>query len=353
MGDWVGGEWSSSSGIDDSGSHMNLSTTYMGLALANPVVPSASPLSRDIDNIKRMADAGAGAVILYSLFEEQIRHEAEEFDFYMTQGTDSFAEALSYFPDLGDYNLGPREYLTHVEKAKQAVDIPVIASLNGCSPGGWTDYAHKIQQAGADALELNIYWIPTDTDQTAQDVEDTYVRIVLSVKESVSIPVAVKVAPYFSSPAAMAAKLDRAGADALVLFNRFYQPDIDVTQREVVPRLVLSTSDEGRLPMRWIAILFGHVSADLAATTGIHTAEDAVKMLMAGATVTMMCSALLQHGVGAITEVVKGIETFLAENNFGSLDQLRGSMSHQSCADPGAFERANYMKVLKSSHPVG
>ena len=331
---------------------MGLATTYMGLSLANPVVPSASPLSRSVDTLKRMEDAGAGALVMYSLFEEQIRHEAEEFEFYLSQGTECFAESVTYFPDLGDYDLGPQEYLDHVRKAKDAVGIPVIASLNGCSPGGWTEYASRIEQAGADGLELNVYWIPTDPSQPAHEVEEVYVQIVRSVKERVAIPVAVKIGPYFSSTAAMAAKLDQAGADALVLFNRFYQPDIDLAEREVVPRVALSTSDEARLPMRWIAILFGRIGADLAATTGVHTADDAVKMLMAGATVTMMCSALLRDGVEQIAEVVKGIEQYLSDNGHDSLDPLRGSLSQKSCANPAAFERANYMKVLQAIQPV-
>jgi len=316
--------------------------------LKNPIVPSASPLSREIDTIKKLEDAGAAAVVMYSLFEEQLVFEQKEMHHFLIQGTESYAEAVSYFPEPGDFRLGPDEYLEHIRKAKDAVDIPVIGSLNGVSTGGWIDYAQKMQQAGADALELNVYYIPTDSNLTAQDVEGIYVDVLAAVKKSVTIPVSVKLSPYFTSLPNMARRLQEAGADGLVLFNRFYQPDLDIESLEVVPNLLLSTPQEMRLPLRWIAILYGRVQLDLAATTGIHSAEDVAKMLMAGATVTMMCSALLRHGVGRITEVLNDLRAWMQEHDYESVQIMRGSLSQKSCPEPAAFERANYMKVLNS-----
>lgn len=325
---------------------MDLSTTYLGLRLKNPLVPSASPLSRTLDGIKRMEDAGAAAIVMYSLFEEQIHHEAAELDHYLSFGTQSFSEALTYFPETTEYNLGPDEYIEHIRKAKEAVDIPIIGSLNGVSTGGWIDYAKKIQDAGASALELNVYYIPTDLKLTGDAVEQRYLDVLKAVKSAVSIPVAMKLSPFFSSMANMAMRLDAAGADGLVLFNRFYQPDLDIEALEVVPNVTLSTSHAIRMPLRWVAVLFGKVKASLAATSGVHGARDVVKLLMAGADVTQICSALLMHGPGRIAEILQELDRWLVEHEYVSVKQMRGSMSQKSVADPSAFERANYMKAL-------
>lgn len=325
---------------------MDLSTTYLGLRLKNPLVPSASPLSRTLDGIKRMEDAGAAAIVMYSLFEEQIHHEAAELDHYLSFGTQSFAEALTYFPESTEYYLGPDEYIEHIRKAKEAVDIPIIGSLNGISTGGWIDYAKKIQDAGASALELNVYYIPTDPKLTSESVEQRYLDVLKAVKSTVKIPVAMKLSPFFSSMANMAIRLDAAGADGLVLFNRFYQPDLDIEALEVVPNVTLSTSHAIRMPLRWVAVLFGKVKASLAATSGVHGARDVVKLLMAGADVTQICSALLMHGPGRIAEILQELDRWLVEHEYVSVKQMRGSMSQKSVADPSAFERANYMKAL-------
>jgi dihydroorotate dehydrogenase (fumarate) len=327
---------------------MDLTTTYMGMTLRTPLVPSASPLSEDIDSIKRMEDAGAAAVVLYSLFEEQIIAQRHDLHHHLTHGTESFAEALTYFPEPPVFNLGPEGYLEHIRQAKAAVDIPIIASLNGDSIGGWTDYATQMQQAGADALELNVYYIPTDTELTGEQVEATYLDILTAVKAVVSIPVAMKLSPFFSNMAHMARCLDRAGADALVLFNRFYQPDIDLEALEVVPHVLLSTPQDLRLPMRWIAILYHRIQASLAATSGIHTAVDVIKMLMAGAQITMMCSALLQHGIAHLRRVEQELCEWMERYEYTSVQQMQGSMSQQYCADPSTFERTQYMRALKS-----
>ncbi len=325
---------------------MDLSTSYLGLKLKNPLVPSASPLSRTLDGIKRMEDAGAAAIVMYSLFEEQIHHEAAELDHYLSYGTQSFAEALSYFPETGEYNLGPDEYIEHIRKAKEAVDIPIIGSLNGISTGGWIQYAKKIQDAGANALELNVYYIPTDPKLSGAAVEQRYLDVLKAVKSTVTIPVAMKLSPFFSSMAHMATQLDQAGADGLVMFNRFYQPDLDIEGLEVVPNVTLSTSQAIRLPLRWIAVLYGRVKAGLAATSGVHSAQDVVKLLMAGADVTQLCSSLLLHGPGRIAEILQELDRLLLEHEYTSVKQMRGSMSQKSVADPSAFERANYMKAL-------
>lgn len=327
---------------------MDLTTTYMGLQLKNPLVPSASPLSKDLGNIKRLEDAGASAVVMYSLFEEQIAHEQRELDHFLTQGTESFQEAMSYFPATADYSLGPDEYLEHIRAAKEATSIPIIGSLNGVSAGGWLEYARKIEEAGADGLELNVYYIPTSANYKAEEIENIYVEDLRRVKQAVKIPVAMKLSPYFSAMANMAKKLDDAGADALVLFNRFYQPDFDLDELEVVPAVNLSTSSEGRLPLRWIAILYGHIKANMAATTGVHTHLDALKMLMAGADVAMMCSALLHHGPQHLGTVLADLQRWMEEKEYASVAQMKGSMSQRSVAEPAAFERANYMKALNS-----
>ncbi|MBU2472000.1 MAG: dihydroorotate dehydrogenase-like protein, partial [Bacteroidetes bacterium] len=301
---------------------MDLSTTYMGLKLKNPIVPSASPLSRELSTIKELEDAGAAAIVIYSLFEEQIEHEALELDYLTTKGTESFAEALTYFPQEHEYHLGPDDYLEHIQKAKKAVDIPIIGSLNGVTPGGWLDYAKKIEQAGADGLELNIYYIPTDPKFSSLDIENIYIDILKEVKGIAKIPVAVKLSPFFSSMANIATKLDDNGADALVLFNRFYQPDIDLEKLDVVPNIFLSTPQAMRLPLRWIAILYGKIKANIAATSGVHNAEDVLKMLMVVSNVTMMCSALLENGPKHITKVLKDIMTWMEEHEYESVKQM-------------------------------
>ena len=330
---------------------MDLTTTYIGLTLKNPIVPSASPLSRSVEHICQLEDAGAAAVVMYSLFEEQISHQSHQLDHYLSYGSDSFAESLSYFPGMAVYNIGPEEYLNLISRAKRVVDIPIIGSLNGVSTGGWIDYARKIEQAGADALELNIYYIPTDVGMPSIEVEQMYVDVVKDVKQNVSIPVAVKLSPYFSATANMAYRLAEAGADGLVLFNRFYQPDFDLEYLEVTPHLVLSNSHELRLPLRWVAILYGRVPVDFAITSGVHTHEDVLKGLMAGAKVTMMASELLQNGLQRISEIVQGMLVWLEEHEYESVAQMQGSMSQQHVAEPAAFERANYMRVLQSWQP--
>ena len=292
---------------------------------------------------------------MYSLFEEQITQESHQLDHYLTYGAESYGEALSYFPEMERYNVGPEEYLDRIRRAQEAVDIPIIGSLNGVSSGGWIEYARKIEEAGADALELNIYYIPTDPAMTGAEVEEMYVDIVRDVKNSVSFPVAVKLGPYFSSVANIADRLAAAGADALVLFNRFYQPDFDLEQLEVVPHLVLSDSNELRLPLRWVAILYGRVATDFAITSGVHTHIDVLKCMMAGANIAMMASALLENGVPHITEVLDNLQVWMDDHEYESIEQMRGSMSQQHCAEPAAFERANYMKVLGSwrADPTG
>jgi len=327
---------------------MDISTSYLGLRLTSPLVPSAGPLSADLGNIKMMEDSGAGAAVIYSIFEEQIENEALEFYHHTTEHTESHAEALSYFPQSSDFRIGPEEYLEHIRKAKEAVNMPIIASLNGKSLGGWIDYAKKIEQAGADALELNIYRLATDIETSGTEIEKNYIEIVKSVKSSINIPVAVKIGPFFSSITWMADQLTKVGADGLVLFNRFYQPDIDLERLEVVPNVLLSTPMAMRLPLRWIAILYGRIKADLAATSGIYNEKDVLKMIMAGAKVTQMLSSLLKFGIGHIADINTQLIYWMETNEYDSLDQMRGSMSYKSVADPSQFERANYMKVLNS-----
>ena len=326
---------------------MDLTTSYLGLKLKNPIVPSAGPLSHTLDGMKRLEDAGASAIVMYSLFEEQIAHDSAELSHYLSYGTESFAESLTYFPEVGEYNLGPGEYVELVRRAKESLSIPIIGSLNGITAGGWTDYARKIQQAGADALELNVYYISTDPEIPAQEVEDRYAEVLHAVKRAVTIPVAMKLSPYFSSLGHMTRRLDHAGVDGLVLFNRFYQPDIDLENLEILPNVILSTPQALRLPLRWIAILHGRIRASLAATSGIHTAQDVIKMLMAGADVTMMCSALLKNGPAHITKTLADVQQWMLEHEYLSVSQMKGSMSQKSVADPAAFERANYMKALQ------
>jgi dihydroorotate dehydrogenase (fumarate) len=330
---------------------MDLTTTYMGMTLKNPIVPSSSPLSENLDNIRRMEDAGAGALVMYSLFEEQITLESHQLDHYLNYGIETFPEALSYFPEMESYKVGPDQYLERVQRAKAAVNIPIIGSLNGVSTGGWIDYAREIEQAGADALELNVYYIPTDLRMTSAEVEQLYLDVLRDVKQSISIPVAMKLSPYFSATANMAYRLAETGADALVLFNRFYQPDFDLENLEVVPRLVLSTPYELRLPLRWVAMLYGRVNVDFAITSGVHTVEEVLKAMMAGAKVSMMASELLQNGIQRITQILEGMAQWMEEYEYTSIAQMQGSMSQQSVAETAAFERANYMKMLASWRP--
>jgi dihydroorotate dehydrogenase (fumarate) len=318
------------------------------MELANPLVPSASPLSEDIDNLRHMEDAGASAVVLYSIFEEQLSQERLELLYHLEQGSESFPEAQSFFPESPNFHLGPEAYLRHIAKAKEALDIPVIASINGFSLGGWTDFAKKMEQAGADAIELNVYWLPTDMSTSGQEVEQTCVDILKAVKSGVRVPIAVKLSPYYSALGHLAAQLDDAGADALVLFNRFYQPDIDLELLEVTPNVLLSQPQALRLPLRWIAILHGQIKASLAATSGVHKATDVLKLLMAGADVTMMCAALLKHGIGHMTTVLADMRQWMEEHEYDSVSQMQGSMSHTHCEDPSAFERVQYMRALQS-----
>lgn len=332
---------------------MDLTTEYMGLKLKNPLVAAASPLSEKLDNIKKMEDSGIAAVVFHSLFEEQFSLEAKASQYFSEQGTESFAEAASYFPKVTDYILGPDEYLNMIAKAKEAVGIPVIGSLNGYSTGGWMKYAKDIQSAGADGLELNVYFVPTNPALKGSEVEDVYLSVLKQVKKNVRIPVAVKLSPYFSSFPNMARTLDENGADALVLFNRFYQPDIDLENLEIASNLVLSSSLENRPTLRWIAILYSHVGASLAAMTGIHNVWDVVKMLMAGADVTMMCSALLLNGINHAKIVLDDLVQWMDKHDYASVKEMKGSLSQKSCAQPDAFERANYMKVLQSYKPLG
>jgi dihydroorotate dehydrogenase (fumarate) len=325
---------------------MDLTTTYLGKKLKSPLVVSATPLTEDIGNIKKMEDAGAGAVVLHSLFEEQIRQEQYDIEMGTAAGSYSSAEVMSYFPEPDEYRLSTDEYLEQIRKAKQAVNIPIIASLNGSSMGGWTEYAKKMQDAGADALELNIYWIPTKMDMSGCDVEKIYIDIIKSVKSTVNIPVSIKLSPFFSNMANMARRLDDAGADGLVLFNRFYQPDIDLETLEVKPKIELSHSFTYRLPLTWIALLFGRITADLAATRGLHHGKDIIKMLMAGAKVTQLCSVLLKNGIDHIKVIEKEMVDWMTEKEYVSVKQMQGSMSHIRTQDRTAWERAQYIKAL-------
>jgi len=326
----------------------DLTTTYLGLRLKNPLVASASPLSKKVELVQRLEEAGAAAVVLYSLFEEQITHESRALDHYLTHGTESYAEALSYFPDLDRYNLEPESYLEHVQRVKRAVAIPVIGSLNGVSPGGWVEYAHKIEQAGADALELNLYYLPTDVSLSSAELEEIYLTLVRDIRRQVHIPIAVKLSPFFTALPYMARRLVQAGADGLVLFNRFYQPDFDLETLEVVPNLTLSSSHDLRLPLRWIALLYGRIEADFALTSGVHTAEDVLKAMMAGANVAMLTSELLAHGIWRLQAILDDLRTWMHAHEYESITQMRGSMSQQAVAEPAAFERANYMIALNS-----
>lgn len=327
---------------------MDLKTNYLGLKLKNPLVAGSSPLSRELDGVRTLEDSGVAAVVLYSLFEEQIEHELGRHEHFQEIGTESYGESLSYLPSLDYFPRGPQEYLDHVARVKEAVGIPVIPSLNGATPGGWVQYARMLEEAGADALELNVYAIATDPAVSAEGVESRYLEILQAVKDAVSLPVALKLGPYFSSLAHFAQRLDQGGADGLVLFNRFYQPDIDLERLEVEPSLAISASHEMRLPLRWIAILDPLVEASLAATTGIYTADDALKLLMAGADAIMLCAALLKDGAQVVNRMLAGITKWMEDHEYSGVHQMQGSMNQHACADPAAFERANYLQALHS-----
>ncbi|HMX75398.1 MAG TPA: dihydroorotate dehydrogenase-like protein [Anaerolineales bacterium] len=326
----------------------DLSTTYLGLKLKNPLVASASPLSKKVESAKKLQDAGISAIVMYSLFEEQIIHESLELDHYLTRGTDSFAEALSYLPDSGMYSIGPEKYLSQLTGLKKALNIPVIGSLNGVSKGGWTHYAKQIQDAGADALELNLYFISTDTALTSQELENAQIELVAEIKSAITIPLAVKLSPFITALPNYARRIVEAGADGLVLFNRFYQPDFDLNELEIVHSLDLSTSADLRLPLRWVSILHGKVNADFALTSGVHTSSDVLKAMMSGAKVAMMASKLLQTGEQVIPSMLDELQAWMKEREYVSIEQMQGSMSQKSVKEPAAFERANYMKVLNS-----
>lgn len=330
---------------------VDLTTTYLGMRLKNPLAASAGPLTRELANLRRLEDSGASAIVLHSLFEEQIHRESETLDHYLSGPAESFAEALTYLPDLSHYNIGPDGYLEHLRKARQAVDIPVIASLNGVTDSGWIRYAKLMEEAGASAIELNVYYLPTDPGQSGEQVEQMYCDLVRHVKGSVRIPLAVKLGPHFSSIPHMARRLEQAGADALVLFNRFYQPDFDLEALEVTPNLTLSNPYELLLRIHWVAIVYGSIRADLAVTGGVHGAEEVLKAVMAGAKVAMTTSCLLKNGIEYLETILDRLVEWMETHEYQSIDQMRGSMSQQSVPDPSAFERANYMKVL-SSYPL-
>jgi len=327
---------------------MDLRTTYMGLELKHPVVASASPLSEKLDNFRRMEDAGAAAVVMFSLFEEQIKHENAAIEHLITSGTESYAESLSYFPEFEDYETGPDEYLNLLRRATEAVDIPVIASLNGITNEGWVNTARLMQDAGASGIELNAYYIPANLYVDGREVEQRYLDVLRAVKAEISIPVAMKLSPFFSATGNMARKFDEAGADALVLFNRFYQPDLDLDEMAVVTSLELSTPAEIRLPLLWIGVLYGRINASLAATSGVHSPVQLIKYLLAGADVVMTTSGILQQGIGFLTTLVEGLQDWMESRQIDSLSQFKGSMSQINCLNPGAFERANYIKILET-----
>lgn len=332
---------------------MDITTTYLGMPLRSPLVPSAAaPLTENLDNIKRMEDSGAGAVVLHSIFEEQLAQEQFELHHHLTYGAESFAEALTYFPEPDTFHVGPEEYLNHIRQAKEMVDIPIIASLNGSTLGGWTDFSRQIQTAGADALELNIYSIPTDIHTTGAQIEANHLEILRTVRAAVKIPVALKISPFYSNLANMAKQFADAGVNGLVLFNRFYQPDIDIEELVVRPNILLSTPQAMRLPLRWIALLYGRVDVDFAATSGIQSGKDAIKMLMAGASITQVCSALLRHEIPYLKTLETEMCQWLEEHEYTSVRQLQGSMSQRNCPDESAFERVQYMQGIQSYAPL-
>jgi dihydroorotate dehydrogenase (fumarate) len=332
---------------------VDLTTTYLGLTLKNPLVASASPLTKNTDTVRQLEEAGVSAIVMYSLFEEQISHESQELAHYITQGQNTFVEVNSYYPDFKNYNVGTQGYLEEVARLKQAVSVPVIGSLNGTSSGGWVDYAQKIEQAGADALELNTYFLVTNPETSSVEQEDLYVNLVRDICSRVQIPVAVKLSPFFTSLPNLIRRLEEAGAKGVVLFNRFYQPDFDLEADEVVPNLVLSNSNDLRLPLRWISILYGKTKVDMAASSGVHTAQDVLKVMMAGANVAMTTSALLRYGAARAKEILTDLTAWMEEQEYESVRQMQGRMSHKAISEPAALERANYMKELNSFHTLG
>lgn len=327
---------------------VDLSTNYLGIQLKNPLVASASPLAQKVETAQQIVKAGVSAIVMHSLFEEQILRESLKLNEDLSRGTDQFAEALSYFPQVGQYSVGPESYLRHLTNVKKSVNVPVIGSLNGISDGGWVEYAKRIQDAGADALELNLYVLPTNPTVTSADLETEYLKLINNIRKQVQIPLAVKLSPFFTSLPNFVNKLSETGVNGVVLFNRFYQPDFDLEKLEVIPHLVLSNSNEMRLPLRWIAILYGKIPIDFALTSGVHTAEDMLKALMAGAKVTMVTSAFLQNGVEHATIMLNDLAKWMEEHEYTSVSQMIGSMSQQAIAEPSLIERANYMKVLSS-----
>lgn len=326
----------------------DLSSTYLGLQLRNPLVASSSPLTQKVDRARRLEDAGIGAIVMHSLFEEEIDYESQELDYFLNRGTHHYAEAPNYYPELEYNNLGPEVYLERVRAIKEAVSVPVIGSLNGISTGGWLEYAHMIEQAGADALELNMYYLPTDPAMTSASLEETYLQLVSAVRAQIKIPLSLKLSPFFTALPYMAQRFAEAGANGLVLFNRFFQPDFDLQELEVVPQHALSTSEDLRLPLRWIAILYGRVNVDFALTSGVHSGIDAIKAVMAGASAVMMASELLANGIGRVREMLTEIEQWMGEHEYESIKQMRGSMSQRSVDQPAAFERAHYIRSLRS-----
>ncbi len=327
---------------------VDLSTNYLGIELRNPLVASASPLTQKAETAQQLVKAGVSAIVMPSLFEEQILRESLKLDQDLTRGTEQFAEALTYFPEVGQYSIGPDTYLQNLSKIKKSVSVPVIGSLNGYTDGGWVEYAQKIQAAGADALELNLYYLATDPELTANELEDKYLQLVRNIRNKVQIPLAVKLSPFFTSLPNFSKHLAECGVNGIVLFNRFYQPDFDLEELEVVPHLILSNSNEVRLPLRWIALLYGKIPVDFALTSGVHTAEDMLKALMAGAKIAMITSAFLQEGSEFATMLLEDLQKWMEEHEYTSVKQMIGSMSQKAVADPAEFERANYMKVLAS-----
>ncbi|NIV16432.1 MAG: dihydroorotate dehydrogenase-like protein [Aliifodinibius sp.] len=325
-----------------------LKTNYLGLELKNPLVASASPLSENVEDVKKLERAGVSAVVMYSLFEEQITKESLALDHYMEQGTETYAEALSYFPQFGRYSIGAETYLDHLRALKNSIDIPVIASLNGASRGKWIEYAERIEASGADALELNVYYLPTDPDESSQSVEEHYLDLIQNVCMAVEIPVAIKLSPFFTSIPNFTKKVADTGAKGVVLFNRFYQPDFDLDKLEVVPSLKLSNNSEMLLPLRWIAIMYGKIDIDFALTTGVQTGADILKAMMAGSKVTMVASEFLRKGINRASEMLESAQLWMEDHEYKSIEQMQGSMSQKAVGDPATFERANYMKVLSS-----
>lgn len=327
---------------------VDLSTTYMGLKLKNPLIAASTPFSEKPETAQQLEKAGVAAIVMHSLFEEQIIRQSMELDHFLTAGTESFAESLTYLPDMGRYSIGPENYLDQVRKLKKALKIPVIASLNGVSSGGWIDYAQKIEQAGADALELNLYFLPTSIKMTSAEVEDNYVKLVKDIRNKVKFPLAVKLSPFFTAIPNLCQRLTEAGANGLVLFNRFYQPDIDLETLEVVPNLVLSSTPEMRVPLRWIGIMYNRVKVDFGLTSGVQTAHDAIKAVLVGASSVLIASVILKHGVDRITKMVSEMQTWMKEHEYESIKQMLGSVSQSAVQEPAAYERANYMRVLGS-----